>query len=120
LAGHDAVPIAGPSQVPDLSGIWHSRYVYFSDGRGQEFEGHHYVVLTQQGNRVVGQSLPHTSESELRLRLVVEGSAVSGIWSEKTSPTGYYQEPPTPAPFTCCSRRPARPCKASGLGSAGT
>jgi transcriptional regulator with XRE-family HTH domain len=91
LADDSATPVSGPSPVPDLSGIWHSRYVYFSDGRGQEFEGHHYVVLTQQDNRLVGQSLPHTSESELKFELVVEGSAVSGVWSEKTSPSGYYQ-----------------------------
>jgi hypothetical protein len=89
--GVATLPSHEPSQVPDLSGIWHSRYVYFSDGRGQEFEGHHYVVLSQDGNRLAGQSLPHTSDSELTLELLVEGTAVSGIWREKTSPSGYYK-----------------------------
>jgi hypothetical protein len=84
-------PTTGPSQLPDLTGIWLSRYVYFSDGRDREFEGRHYVVLSQDGNRLLGQSLPHSSDSELSLELLVEGTAVSGIWRERTSPTGYYQ-----------------------------
>jgi hypothetical protein len=91
LTGDDTSAASGPSQVPDLTGIWLSRYVYYSDGRGQEFEGRHYVVLSQEGSRLTGHSLPHTSESELTLELLVEGSAVSGVWKEKTSPDGYYQ-----------------------------
>ena len=91
LTDHDTQAASRPGPVPDLTGIWLSRYVYFSDGRGQEFEGRHYVVLSQDGYRVSGTSLPHTSDSELTLELLVEGSAVSGIWREKTSPDGYYQ-----------------------------
>jgi hypothetical protein len=91
LTGDDTSAASGPSPAPDLSGIWLSRYVYYSDGRGQEFEGRHYVVLSQEGSRLTGHSLPHTSESELTLELLVEGSAVSGVWKEKTSPDGYYQ-----------------------------
>jgi hypothetical protein len=37
------------------------------------------VVLSQEGSRLTGHSLPHTSESELTPELLVEGSAVSGV-----------------------------------------
>jgi hypothetical protein len=87
----DQNPVVGPGPAPDLTGIWLSRYVYYSDGRQQEFEGRHYVILSQDGNRLAGQSLPHTSDSELTLELLVEGTAVSGIWRERTSPSGYYK-----------------------------
>jgi hypothetical protein len=73
-----------------LSGIWHSRYLYHSTGRDQEFEGQHYVVLRQRGDRLVGQSLPHSTGSHLDLELSVDGSIATGTWTERTSPTGYY------------------------------
>jgi transcriptional regulator with XRE-family HTH domain len=74
-----------------LTGIWHSRYVYFSSGRGREYEGRHYLVLRWQDGRLVGESLPHTTESSLRLDLAVDASVVTGTWSERTSPTGHYR-----------------------------
>lgn len=75
----------------DLSGIWHSRYVYTSTGRGGDFEGEHYVPLRHAGDRLLGRSLPANNGSRLQLDLVVNGSAVTGSWSERTSPTGYYR-----------------------------
>lgn len=75
----------------DLSGIWHSRYIYYSSGRDQEFEGQHYVVLRQQENRLTGQSLPHSTESELELDLSVSRMVATGAWTEHTSPNGYYK-----------------------------
>ncbi len=74
-----------------FSGIWHSRYVYYSSGRKGDFEGEHYVVLRQQGSRVLGESLPHSIDSRLRLDMTLEGSVVTGTWTERTSPTGYYK-----------------------------
>lgn len=74
----------------DLSGIWHSRYLYYSSGQGRELEGQHYVVLHQEGNRLTGQSLPHSMDSRLALRLSVDGSVATGTWTEHTSPKGYY------------------------------
>jgi hypothetical protein len=74
-----------------LSGIWHSRYLYYSTGRDQEFEGQHYVVLRQRGNRLAGQSLPHSTGSHLDLELSVDASIATGTWTERTSPTGYYR-----------------------------
>jgi hypothetical protein len=75
----------------DFSGVWHSRYLYHSDGRGQDYEGEHYIVLRQQGNRLIGQSLPHSMDSQLKLQLSVDGSVTSGTWTERTSPDGYYK-----------------------------
>lgn len=77
-------------QSPGLAGVWHSRYRYRSTGRGQELEGQHYVVLRQHGNRLIGQSLPHSTGSRLNLDLTVEGAIATGTWTERTAPTGYY------------------------------
>lgn len=74
-----------------LSGIWHSRYVYFSSGRAAEFDGRHYLVLRPRNGRLIGESLPHSSGSTLCLILEVDGAIVTGSWSERTSPSGYYR-----------------------------
>jgi hypothetical protein len=76
---------------PRLSGLWHSRYVYQSSGRGKTLEDAHYVVLRQQGTRLTGESLPHTTGSKLRFDLSVHDAVVTGTWVEQTSPTGYYK-----------------------------
>ena len=57
--GHDlevrhATPAAaGPARAHGgYSGIWLSRYEYFSSGRSDTFTGQHYVVLLQHGDRL--------------------------------------------------------------------
>ncbi|WP_432854924.1 helix-turn-helix domain-containing protein [Amycolatopsis sp. CA-161197] len=75
----------------DFAGIWHSRYVYPSSGRGKNFTGEHYVMLRHQGSRLIGQSVPHSTGSRLRLDLAIDKAVVTGTWRELTSPTGYYQ-----------------------------
>lgn len=80
-----------PQPSDDFSGIWHSRYVYPSTGRAKNFTGEHYVVVRQHGARLLGQSVPHTLGSRLRLELGVEKSVATGTWRENTSPTGYYK-----------------------------
>ncbi len=75
----------------DISGIWHSRYVYPSTGRGKSFTGEHYLVLRQHGSRLIGQSLPHSTGSRLKVELAVENAVATGTWREQTSPTGYYK-----------------------------
>jgi len=90
----EEVPAAPPSSdSKSLAGIWHSRYVYYSPGRTAEFEGEHYVVLRDQSgrDRLVGQSLPHSLDSRLRLDLTINGLIATGTWSESTSPAGYYK-----------------------------
>lgn len=79
------------NEIDRFAGVWHSRYVYYSDGRQQEFEGEHYVVLNHQGNHVHGQSLPNSLNSLLTLDVIVDGSTLTGTWMERTSPTGYYK-----------------------------
>jgi hypothetical protein len=75
----------------DISGIWHSRYLYYSGERDKEFEGEHYIVLRQDGGQVEGQSLPHSMDSLVRLHLSVDGPVATGTWTERTSPDGYYK-----------------------------
>jgi hypothetical protein len=75
----------------DFAGIWHSRYVYPSTGRGGEFTGDHYVVIRQQGNQLVGESVPAANGSVLSLDLALTGTVATGTWSERTSLTGYYR-----------------------------
>jgi len=82
-------PVTGSSR--DLSGIWRSRYTYFNSGRDQQLEAEHYVVLRQEGNAAVAQSLPNSIDSELALDLSIEGSVATGRWREQTSPAGYYR-----------------------------
>lgn len=79
----------GLARGSDLSGVWHSRYVYPS--RGEMLEGQHYVVVRQQADRLVGHSLPHTNGSRLRLDLSLHPPVATGSWTEHTSPTGRYK-----------------------------
>lgn len=80
-----------PLDTSALSGIWRSRYVYASTGRGGDFTGDHYVVLRQRENRLIGQSLPHSTGSQLRIELALEPPVATGSWLEMTSPDGYYK-----------------------------
>jgi hypothetical protein len=91
LDNHVEATPAIPAGEPGLSGIWHSRYVYPSTGRKKEFVGEHHLVLRQHGSSLIGQSLPHTTGSRLRLVLELDSLVASGTWRETTSPTGYYR-----------------------------
>lgn len=79
------------SHGDDFTGIWHSRYIYPSTGRNDDFVGEHYIVARQHGNRLIGQSLPHTTGSQLRIELAIEPPVATGSWRETTSPHGYYR-----------------------------
>jgi hypothetical protein len=48
---HATTPSMGDNR---FTGIWHSRYIYYSSGRKEEFEGEHYIVLRHQNGRLVG------------------------------------------------------------------
>lgn len=75
----------------DLAGIWHSRYIYSSTGRGADLVGEHYLVVRQYGDRLIGQSLPHSTGSRLRVELAMEPPVATGNWRETTAPDGYYK-----------------------------
>ena len=104
--GHDvhpstvgvAAPVPGPTPAAspraNYSGVWLSRYEYFSSGRDSSFIGMHYVVVLQHGNRLTVRSLPEASsnpDSPLTMDLTVDGSVVTGTWVEQTATDGYYR-----------------------------
>ncbi|MFE5243181.1 MULTISPECIES: transcriptional regulator [unclassified Streptomyces] len=100
--GHDMQPVAG-QPIPaspkgeaqtsrsNHSGVWLSRYEYFSSGRDAAFVGQHYVVLLQHGNRLTARSLPGASDSPLTMDLEIDGHVVTGTWTEETANEGYYR-----------------------------
>lgn len=104
--GHDVeptpegvpAPTAGPtpqnSPRANYSGVWLSRYEYFSSGRDSSFIGQHYVIVLQHGNRLTVRSLPNGSsnpDSPLTMDLTVAGSVITGTWVEQTAMEGYYR-----------------------------
>lgn len=104
--GHDVHPspegVAAPGSGPtpqaaprgNFSGVWLSKYEYFSSGRESSFVGMHYVVVLQHGNRLTVRSLPGASsnpDSPLTMDLTVDGGVVTGTWVEQTATDGYYR-----------------------------
>ncbi|MFF4166860.1 helix-turn-helix domain-containing protein [Streptomyces sp. NPDC001741] len=73
------------------SGVWLSRYEYFSSGRDAAFVGQHYVVVLQHGNRLTVRSLPGSSDSPLTMDLEIDGHVATGTWTEQTANDGYYR-----------------------------
>jgi hypothetical protein len=91
ITAHRRVPTARPSPHGTLSGVWLSRYEYFSSGRGDTFIGLHHVVLLQHGNRLTVRSLPQSAESVLTMDLTVDGNVITGTWVEQTAESSYYR-----------------------------
>lgn len=87
----DDVPLPASAGSGVLSGIWLSRYEYHSASRDGDFLGWHYVALVQSADRLQGRSLPGSSDSPLHLDLSVQANVVTGTWTERTSPDGYYR-----------------------------
>jgi hypothetical protein len=84
---------AAQSVQETYGGVWLSRYEFYSSGRGDTYEGKHYVVLVRQGNRLTARSLPGASsnpDSPLTLDLTVDRHVVTGSWVEQTASDGYY------------------------------
>lgn len=73
------------------TGVWLSRYEYYSSGREDVFLGQHYVVVLQHGDQLSVRSLPSSSGSQLTMDLSVDGNVVTGTWVEHTAPGGYYR-----------------------------
>ncbi|MFI6221190.1 multiprotein-bridging factor 1 family protein [Nocardia salmonicida] len=93
-------PIGAPPSSPDavnpartigdFSGVWLSRYEYYSSGRDSSFTVAHYAVVLQHGTQVTVRSLPGSSPSTIELDLTVDGSVATGTWAERTAVEGYY------------------------------
>jgi transcriptional regulator with XRE-family HTH domain len=82
-------PLRPPAS--DYSGIWLSRYEYFSSSREEQYAGQHYVVLQQEGSQLSVRSLPGSASSTMGMDLVVDGVVLTGTWVEDTDKTGYYR-----------------------------
>lgn len=104
--GHDVGPSPAEASTPDeepaaqvstrgsYSGVWLSRYEYYSSGRENSFVGLHYIVVLQNGNRLTVRSLPSGSSnpnSPLTMDLTVDGNVITGTWVEQTAMDGYYR-----------------------------
>lgn len=75
----------------NYSGVWLSRYEYYSSGRDETFVGLHHVVVLQHGNRLTVRSLPGSATSSLTMDMTVDGTVLTGTWVESTDPAGYYR-----------------------------
>jgi hypothetical protein len=84
-------PAARGGAAGNYSGVWLSRYEYFSSGRDDAFVGQHYVVVLQHGDRLTVRSLPNSAGSQVTMDLTVDGNVVTGTWVEQTAPGGYYR-----------------------------
>lgn len=88
LAAMASRPAAGRG---GYSGVWLSRYEYYSSGRTESYAGLHYVILLQHGDRLTVRSLPGSAKSSMTMDMSVDGSVLTGTWVEDTDPTGYYR-----------------------------
>lgn len=100
--GHDVeasaniTPAVTPHTEPqgahrNYSGVWLSRYEYFSSGRDSALIGQHYVVVLQHGNRLTVRSLPGSSDSLLTMDVEIDGHVATGTWTEQTATDGFYR-----------------------------
>lgn len=76
--------------VGDFSGVWLSRYEYYSSGRDSTFTVAHFAVVLQHGSQVSVRSLPGSSPSTIELDLTLDGNVATGTWAERTAVEGYY------------------------------
>lgn len=77
-----------------LTGVWLSRYEFFSSGRDETFESKHHVLVMEHGERLTVESLPGastTTGSSLSLDLARTGNVITGSWREQTGTDGYYR-----------------------------
>lgn len=83
---------AGPARPNGgYSGVWLSRYRYYSSDRGQEFDNAHYVVILQHGDRLTIRSVHGPEKSLLTMDLTVDGSVLTGTWAEETEADSHYR-----------------------------
>jgi len=102
--GHDLEEVTGGGSKPNgmaasqpappagnYTGVWLSRYEYFSSGRDETYSDVHYVVILQHGSRLTVRSLPASANSQLTMDLTVDGNVITGTWVEQTAEAGYYR-----------------------------
>jgi hypothetical protein len=88
----EAARVPGPktAQGP-LSGIWLSPYECESSGRGQTFADLHHGLVLQHGDNVQVRSLAESAPSDLVMDRTQNGAVLTGTWTERANPRGYYQ-----------------------------
>lgn len=77
-----------------FSGIWLSRYEFYSSSREQTFTGAHHLLLLQTGDRITGRSISPNSldpQSSMSLDLTVDRNIITGTWRERTGEEGFYR-----------------------------
>jgi transcriptional regulator with XRE-family HTH domain len=83
-----------PAVQSGFSGVWLSRYEFYSSSREQTFTGAHHVLLLQTGDRITGRSISPNSldpQSSMSLDLTVDRNIVTGTWREQTGEDGHYR-----------------------------
>lgn len=77
-----------------FSGIWLSRYEFYSSSREQTLTGAHHILLLQTGDRITGRSVSPNSldpQSSMSLDLTVDRNIITGTWRERTGDEGFYR-----------------------------
>src|SRR5690242_3291495 len=79
------------TDTTNFTGIWLSRYEFFSSSRGETFTGSHRVEVTHVEDRISVRST-QSSASALSMELHANPThnVLSGTWTETTDPAGYY------------------------------
>jgi hypothetical protein len=85
------IPWKSAQPYHQLNGIWKSHYTYRSSRQKGTFEAEHYLVARQLGLNFTAESVPHSTGSQVKLDLVVDGAIASGRWWERTPVTSRYQ-----------------------------
>jgi len=89
---HDSKPVdSGAPNSANYSGIWLSRYEYYSSGRDATFTAVHHVVVLQHDDALTVRSLPGSAVSSMEIDLSVDGNVATGTWTERTASDGYYR-----------------------------
>ena len=65
--------------------------MYRSARTEDELVDEHYLVARQSANKLIAQSLPHSTGSRVRVELALDPPVATGSWSETTAPDGYYR-----------------------------
>lgn len=78
------------TSIQPLDGIWKSEYEYETSDHEEPQLSEHFVVVRESGRHVRIQGLRKPEGSALTLRLVRQGSVLTGEWRERTSKDTLY------------------------------
>ena len=84
-------PAGRPAGRGNLTGVWVSRYEYYSSSRDATYANAHNVLVVQTGDTVTVRSLPGSSPSALSMNLTADAGTLTGTWREQTESEGYYR-----------------------------